>query len=121
MWFNFLWKRIKIVKTNEVTYTYTIDTTPVYEAQPTSKYNFYRSTNPNVFYTPMRTQKIGELVIDTPNSDNLLRNLRITVSFSCTEITAHMHYTYLDSHLSIPLLTFLHITDMYMKLILRYM
>ena len=86
----------QIVKTNAV---YTIDTTPVYKAQPTSKYNFYRSTNPNVVYTTdENTEKISELVIDTPNPDNLpkhKRNLRITVSFSYTEITARIQALYL--------------------------
>ena len=86
----------QIVKTNEV---YTIDTTPVYEAQLTSSYNLYRSTNPNVFYTTdENTEKIGKLVIDTPNPDNLpkyQRKIRITVSFSCTEITARIQALYL--------------------------
>ena len=86
----------QIVKTNEV---YTIDTTPVYKVQPRSTYNFYRSTNPNVVYTTdEKTEKIGELVIDTPNPDNLpkhKRNLRITVSFSYTEITARTQALYL--------------------------
>ena len=86
----------QIVKTNEV---YTIDTYPVYKTQPRSTYNFYRSTNPNVFYTTdENTEKIGELVIDTPNPDNLpkyQRKIRITLSFSNTEITARTQALYL--------------------------
>ena len=87
----------QIVKTNEL---YTIDTTPVYSVRPTSTIlTFYRSTNPNVVYTTdENTEKIGELVIDNPNPDNLpkhKRNLRTTMSFSYTEITVRTQALYL--------------------------
>ena len=86
----------QIVKTNEV---YTIDTVPVNNGQPTSTFNFYRSTNPNVVYTTdENTEKIGEVVIDTPNPDNLPKhkqNRRTTMSFSYTEITARTQALYL--------------------------
>ena len=86
----------QIVKTNEV---YTIGTIPVYKTQLTSTYNFYRSTNPNVVYaTDENTEKIGELVIDTPNPDNLPKhkqNRMTTLSFSYTEITACTQALYL--------------------------
>ena len=88
----------QIVKTNEV---YTIGTIPVYKTQPTSAFNFYRSTNPNVVYTTdENTEKIGKLVIDTPNPDNLpkhKRNQRTTMSFSYTEITVHTQALYLPT------------------------
>ena len=84
------------VKTNEV---YTIDTIPVNNVQPTSSFSFYCSTNPNVVYTTdENTEKIGKLVIDTPNPEKLpknKRNQRTTMSFSFTEITAQTQALYL--------------------------
>lgn len=74
--------------------------TPFYSNHESETFSFYCSTNPNVLYhTDKNTEKIGELTMDTPNPNNIPKNeriMKVTMSFSSTEITAVSKALYLD-------------------------
>lgn len=72
---------------------------PLESTQTTAKFNFYRSTNPSVYYvTDKDTKLIGEIKLEIKNPANLPtseRTLRVTINFGLTEITAQAQALYL--------------------------